>query len=228
MNSQARAASLPSFLAKWLLYFEWRIQQELISFSAALAPASRVLDAGAGECQHRPYFDKHRYVAVDLAVGDAHWDYGKLDVLADLAALPLASNTFDAAIHIVTLEHVPEPKLVLTEIARCLRPGAPLLAVVPHEWEVHQHPHDYYRYTCFGMRYLLEQAGFKDIVIQPSGGFFRLLARRALNSLQFFPWPFKAIAFVFAAPAAMLLPLFDPLDKRKDFTVGYVCTARKA
>ena len=36
MNSQARAASLPSFLSKWLLYFEWQIQQELISFAAAL------------------------------------------------------------------------------------------------------------------------------------------------------------------------------------------------
>ena len=228
MNSQARAASLPSFLSKWLLYFEWQIQQELRLFSAALAPASKVLDAGAGECQHRPYFTKHRYVAVDLALGDAQWDYGKLDALADLAALPLASNTFDAAIHIVTLEHVPEPKQVLQEIARCLRPGAPLLAVVPHEWEVHQHPHDYYRYTCYGMRYLLEQTGFKDIVIEPSGGFFRLLARRTLNSLQFFPWPFKAIAFLLAAPAAMILPLFDPLDKRKDFTVGYLCTARKA
>ena len=228
MNSQARAASLPSFLSKWLLYFEWQIQQEVKSFAAALAPASKVLDAGAGECQHRSYFKGHRYVGVDLAVGDTQWDYGKLDALADLAALPLAANTFDGAIHIVTLEHVPEPKQVLAEIARCLRPGAPLLAVVPHEWEVHQHPHDYYRYTCFGMRYLLEQTGFKDIVIEPSGGFFRLLARRCLNSLQFFPWPLKAIAFLFAAPAALLLPLFDPLDKRKDFTVGYLCTARKA
>ena len=228
MNSQARAASLPSFLSQWLLYFEWQIQQELKRFSAQLPSGSRVLDAGAGECQHRPYFDRHRYVVVDLAVGDAQWDYGKLDALVDLASLPLAANSFDAAIHIVTLEHVPEPKLVLAEIARCLRPGAALLAVVPHEWEVHQHPHDYYRYTCFGMRYLLEQTGFKDIEIKPSGGLFRLLARRTLNSLQFFPWPFKAIAFLLAAPAAMVLPLFDSLDKRKDFTVGYVCIARKA
>ena len=228
MNSQARAVSLPPFLAWWVLYFEWRIQQELQSFIRMLPAASKVLDAGAGECQHRRYFTGHRYVGVDLAVGDSHWDYGKLDAVADLAALPFASESFDAAIHIVTLEHVPEPKKVLVEIARCLRPGAHLLAVVPHEWEVHQHPHDYYRYTCFGMQYLLEQAGFKDIGVRPAGGFFRLLGRRVLNSMQFFPWPFKALAFLLAAPVALVLPLFDGLDKRKDFTVGYLCTARKA
>ena len=228
MNSQARALSMPSWLARWLLYFEWQIDQELQHFAQSLPPKALVLDAGAGECQHRRYFPAQRYFAVDLAVGDAAWDYHQLNAIADLAALPLATNCFDAAIHIVTLEHVPEPKQVLSEIARCLRPGAPLLAVVPHEWEVHQHPNDYYRYTCFGMRYLLQQAGFTDIRIQPSGGLFRLLSRRTLNSLQFFPWPFKAVAFLFAAPAALLLPLFDSLDKNKDFTAGYLCTARKA
>lgn len=228
MNSQDRAASLPSWLAHWLLYFEWQIQQELRQFAASLPESASVLDAGAGECKHRQYFQAQRYFPVDLAVGDDTWDYHQLAAIADLAALPLRTGSFDAAINIVTLEHVTEPKQVLSEIARCLRPGGRLLAVVPHEWEVHQHPNDYYRYTCFGMRYLLEQSGFTDIVIRPSGGFFRLAARRCLNSLQFFPWPFKVIAFLFAAPAAMILPLFDGLDKRKDFTLGYLCTARKA
>ncbi len=228
MNSQDRAASLPSWLAHWLLHFEWQIQQELRQFAASLPASALVLDAGAGECKHRKYFQAQRYVPVDLTVGDDTWDYHQLAAIADLAALPLRTGSFDAAINIVTLEHVAEPKQVLSEIARCLQPGGRLLAVVPHEWEVHQHPNDYYRYTCFGMRYLLEQSGFTDIVIRPSGGFFRLAARRCLNSLQFFPWPFKVFAFLFAAPAAIVLPLFDGLDKRKDFTLGYLCTARKA
>lgn len=227
MNSQQRAVGMPQWLARWVLFFEWEIQRSLEQFSAGLPPFSRVLDAGAGECEHKQYFTGHRYFAVDLAVGDSTWNYGKLNAVADLAALPLRAAAFDAAIHIVTLEHVPEPKQVLQEIGRCLKPGAPLLVVVPHEWEVHQHPHDYFRYTCFGMQYLLEQAGFTSIEIRPSGGYFRMLSRRLLNSLQFFGWPWKALVFLMVAPAAMILPLFEPLDKKKDFTVGYLCTARK-
>ena len=227
MNSQQRAAGMPQWLARWVLFFEWEIQNSLQQFSASLAPFSRVLDAGAGECQHKCHFSGHRYFAVDLAIGDANWNYGKLNAVADLAALPLAAATFDAAIHIVTLEHVPEPKLVLQEISRCLRPGAPILVVVPHEWEVHQHPHDYFRYTCFGMRYLLEQAGFTSIEVRPSGGYFRLLARRLLNSLPFFSWPWKALVFLIVSPVALMLPMLEPLDKNKDFTLGYICTARK-
>src|SRR5262245_4154067 len=44
------------------------------------APGARVLDLGAGEGRYRERFGGRRYVAVDLALGDARWDYGDLDV----------------------------------------------------------------------------------------------------------------------------------------------------
>ena len=74
-----------------------------------------MLDAGAGERVHARYFARQRYVAVDLAVGDADWNYGKLDAIADLTALPFPSDCFAACINIVTLEHVREPA--------CAHPG---------------------------------------------------------------------------------------------------------
>ncbi len=61
----------------------------------------------------------------------------------------------------VTLEHLPEPGLALAEIARTLEPGGRLLIAAPHEWEVHQAPHDYFRYTRYGLQYLLERAGVR-------------------------------------------------------------------
>ena len=67
-----------------------------------------------------------------------------------------------------------------------LAPGGRLLLAAPHEWEVHQAPHDYFRYTRFGLRYLLEKAGLEPIEMRAVGGYFRLLARRLLNGLQFF------------------------------------------
>jgi SAM-dependent methyltransferase len=227
MRFGALQRRLPRFLWRHILHFEAMIEDSLASFAAALPAGARLLDAGAGEARHRRWFPRQRYVAVDLAVGDSAWDYGKLDAVADLQALPFPESCFDACLNVVTLEHVREPWRVLCELSRVLAPGGMALLVVPQEWEMHQVPHDYYRYTRFGLAYLLEQAGFQSFSIQPAGGFFRLLARRLWNALQFFPWFLLPFAVILAAPPALLLPFVDWLDRERNFTLGYVCTARK-
>lgn len=225
----SRAQSLlPAWLRRYLLHFDYAIEDAVRDFAAALPGGAAVLDAGAGESRHRGHFGRQRYVALDLAVGDQQWDYGALDVLGDLSRLPLRDASFDAALNIVTLEHVKEPGTVLRELARVLKPGGRLLIVVPHEWEVHQAPHDFFRYTCHGLRHLLESAGFVVESLDPVGGYFRLMSRRVLNGLQFFPGPFFVLAALVALPVGLVLPLFDGLDRERNFTLGYRCIARKS
>ena len=81
------------------------------------------------------------------------------------------------------------------------------------------------------MQYLLEKAGFDAIEIRAVGGYFRLVARRLLNGLQFFTGGARWLGFVPAAmilvPPALILPLLDALDRERNFTAGYICTARK-
>lgn len=218
---------LPTWLFRHVLHFESVIEQSVAEFGASLPEGARVLDAGAGEGRHRACFARQRYIAFDLAVGDASWDYAGLDARGDLAALPFRDACFDAVIHIVTLEHVREPQRVMAELGRVLKPGGRLLLVAPHEWEEHQAPHDYFRYTRYGLAYLLANAGFPDARIEPVGGFFRLLARRLLNALQFFPGVSVVPAALFFVPPALLLPLLDGLDRTRAFTLGYTCTAVK-
>lgn len=227
MSYQGLRERLPGWLRPHILHFETAIDAAVKSFADSLAGGAWVLDAGAGESVHAPLFARQRYCGVDLAIGDTAWDYGGLDALADLTALPFRDGAFAACINIVTLEHVKEPACVLRELARVLAPDGRLLLVAPHEWEVHQSPHDYYRYTRHGLAYLLERAGFAQYEIQPVGGYFRLLSRRLLNGLQFFPGLWLPVAALFLAPPALVLPLFDFLDRNKDFTLGYICTARK-
>jgi SAM-dependent methyltransferase len=218
---------LPPGLRGYVMHFEAAIEYAVKSFAASLPAGARVLDAGAGEGNYRAYFTAQRYTGLDLGVGDAAWDYSGLDVVGNLDALPFASGAFDASLNVVTLEHVREPGRVLAEIARSLAPGGKFLLIAPHEWEEHQQPHDYYRYTRYGLDYLLRQAGFDALEIRPVGGFFRLLSRRLLNALQFFPGPLMPLAAIFFAPPALVLPLLDPLDRRQNFTLGYICSARK-
>ncbi len=231
MSCNALAYRLPGVLKRHVLHFEAAIETAVSHFAAGLAPGQRVLDAGAGEGRYAAEFSRQRYTGIDLAVGDQKWNYGRLDAIGDLAALPFSSGCFDAALNVVTLEHLAEPGAALSEISRTLRPGGQLLLIAPHEWEVHQAPHDYFRYTRYGLQYLLERANFSDIRIEPVGGYFRLLARRLLNGLQFFSGGARWILFVpaalFLVPPALFLPLLDGFDREKNFTLGYLCTAKR-
>jgi len=225
------AYRLPKPLRRHILHFEVEIEDAVAAFAASLPQAARVLDAGAGEGQYAHHFARQKYCAVDLGVGDTAWDYTRLHAVADLAALPFRDHAFDAALHIVTIEHLREPARALAEIARTLAPGGRLLIAAPHEWEVHQAPHDYFRYTRYGLAYLLETAGFEVVDLRPAGGYFRLLARRLLNGLQFLTGGLRWLWFVPAAilvvPPALILPYLDFLDRDRNFTLGYLCIARK-
>jgi SAM-dependent methyltransferase len=222
---------LPRPLRRHVLHFEVEIEDAVAAFARRLPEGARVLDAGAGQAQYARFFAGRRYYGVDLGVGDQAWDYSRLDAIADLAALPFPNATFAAALHIVTIEHLREPGCALAELARILVPGAPLLLAAPHEWEVHQAPHDYFRFTRYGLAYLLDKAGFETLQLDPAGGYFRLLARRLLNGLQFFTGGLRWLGFLPAAilviPPALLLPFLDFLDRDRNFTLGYICTARK-
>ena len=232
MRYSGLAYRLPRPLRRYILHFETAIEDAVEAFAGALPAGARVLDAGAGEGQYAHHFALQRYCGVDLAVGDVAWDYSRLDAIADLSALPFQSGLFDAALHIVTIEHLREPGRALREIARTLAPRGTLLVAAPHEWEVHQAPHDYFRYTRYGLAWLLRSSGFEVIDMRPAGGYFRLLARRLLNGLQFFTGGLRWLWFIPAAlvvvPPALILPFLDFLDRDRNFTVGYICTARKA
>jgi SAM-dependent methyltransferase len=217
--------AMPAAVRRYVQHFEASIEDAVAEFAQSLEPGARVLDAGAGEGNYKRYFSQQRYCGLDLGVGDQKWDYTRLDVVGDLARLPFDTGTFDAAINIVTLEHVTDPARVVCELSRVLKSGGRLLLIAPLEWEEHQQPHDYFRYTRFGLEFLLKQAGFAEIAIEPVGGFFRLLSRRLFNALQFFPGPLMFVAAIFFVPPALILPLFDGIDRRRNFTLGYICRA---
>jgi SAM-dependent methyltransferase len=205
-----------------------------------IGSGGRVLDAGAGEGRFRRLFSQAQYVGVDLAVGDVLWDYSSLDVNADLLALPFRDRAFDLVVNTQVLEHVREPKVILLEIFRVLKPGGRLLLTAPQGWDEHQAPHDYFRFTSFALRYLLETTGYVVEEIKPMGGYFRYLGNRIGHlpkvlfpskrapawRIFFFPLEILALC-VFSGVITMLLTAVDFLDRERSFTLGYRCIAQK-
>lgn len=196
------------------------------------SPQTLILDAGAGECRYKSFFSKNKYISIDSAQGDVTWNYNNLDIKGTLYHLPFRSNVFDVVLNIVVLEHVKEPKEVLMELNRVLKPGGLLYIAIPLSWELHQVPHDYYRFTSFGLKYILESSEFKIVSLTAIGGFFWLLGRRIMGILEFFQKGWKYIIFFILAPVlGFIIPFtcyyLDRFDKEQNYTLGYFCIAKK-
>jgi SAM-dependent methyltransferase len=235
LNSRVRRAAervLPKFVLRALDPFEELVSERLAAFSKQITENSLVLDAGAGECRYAPLFKAHRYIALDSSVGDETWDYSGLDVVGDLEQIPAPTGVFDAVISVVVLEHTRKPQQVVEEMARVTRPQGKLFLVVPNQWEVHQPPNDFFRFTHYGVTHLLTVSGFRVLKIEPIGGYFWLMSRRCVNGLSFFQsglrWPlFFVLAPVFGLLLPVLLYFADGLDRKRDFTLGYICIGEK-
>jgi SAM-dependent methyltransferase len=235
LNARIRKAAerfLPKSLRRILDPFEAVICDRLAAFASELPASARVLDAGAGESRYRALFTRQQYVGIDNGAGAASWNYSRLDVIGNIEQIPFADGAFQAVISVVVLEHTREPRQVVAEMARVTRPAGKIFLVVPDQWEVHQAPNDFFRFTRYGVEHLMNAGGFRVQQIVAVGGFGWLMSRRSINVLTFFQGGVRWPVFVVAAPfLGLLLPAFfywaDRFDRRRDFTLGYICVAER-
>ena len=199
-----------------------------------------VLDAGAGEGNWRNLFAHAHYKTQDNCTGYEDWDYSHLDYNCDITSIPVDDSRFDVVLLTEVLEHLPEPLLALKELNRILRKGGCLYLTAPQGWEEHIPPHDYYRYTQYGLRYLLEKAGFRIEQIEKRGGYFKYIAFRMWHAI-FMPFLnretlFKSVAgacikivlMFFLVPVSLICYFVDDVfDKEKKLTLGYQVIAVK-
>lgn len=165
----------------------WFVTRHVESVAASLPRGTSILDAGAGECVYKGLFSHVQYKSIDLAVGDSKWNYGNLDYVGPLDNMPIESATFDAVLCTQVLEHVEWPRECVREMCRVLKPGGRLFMTVPMSHAEHQAPHDFFRYTSFGLRSICTQAGFSEVHIEPFGGLWTRWAYELPRGLDVIP-----------------------------------------
>jgi SAM-dependent methyltransferase len=144
---------------------------------------SKVLDYGCGGSPYRPLFGSSTYHRADLAGGrDLDFEYGHD------ARLPSEISGYDCVLSTQVLEHVEDPATYLRECYRVLCPGGCLILTTHGLYEDHACPYDYWRWTVYGLKRLVETSGLKvdaakKLTTGPRSAVF--LAEREFHRLRF-------------------------------------------
>jgi len=138
----------------------------------------KVLDVGAGSySRYIDVFNCKEYIKMDIRPGK------NVDIVGMAEDIPFESETFDSVICTQVLEHLAEPSKAISEIYRVLKKGGHCLLSAPQINELHEEPHDYFRYTKFGLIEMFSKQGFEILKCNQIGGFFTMMAQLVIRYL---------------------------------------------
>jgi SAM-dependent methyltransferase len=128
----------------------------------------RMLDVGCGRKPYAELFHVSEHLGLELDTPQAR-ARAQADVFYDGQRFPFPEARFETVFASQVFEHVFEPDAFLAEAHRVLVPGGQLLLTMPFVWDEHEQPHDFARYSSFGIRHLLEKHGFRLLALHKSG-----------------------------------------------------------
>jgi len=206
-----------------------------------------LLDLGCGVKPFSSLYNKYTEKSVGIDVAQSPHGTSHADKIYDGKTIPFEDASFDIVFCTEVMEHVPEPTNFLNEINRVLQPGGMLIMTTPFMVPLHEEPYDFYRYTKYGIRHLLEKSSFEKINIEPFGDYFgvviaisiqimvkfwRILANKTGMKFLYTPWNLFIFLFVVIPQWMYLLyyraPILGRVKKYLSATTrGYGYTAIK-
>lgn len=225
-----------------IVNFNARARNEWIASKARLIPReSRVLDAGAGECQYSSLFQHCDYKTQDFVEYSGNtsgplaetWQYGKIDYVCDIVNIPVPDESFDMVLCTEVLEHVPRPIETIKELARVLSDNGTLLLTAPLSSGIHQQPYHFYGgYSPHFYRKFMPEFGLEIKEIKPVGGLLKHVSQEILRTGRILKEraPDKLSIWMYYVIMCQLPKFLTKLDNDifiEEFTVGYLIEAVK-
>jgi len=190
----------------------------------------RILEAGAGASPFKYLLRKRGDEVVTLDVEDRQ---GGVDILGDIQDMhEVESSSIDTILCTQVLEHVRSPSRAFTEMARVLKPGGVLILSAPHLSMIHEAPHDYFRFTNYGLAALCLDSGFAEPQIRSTSGLLAFLVHPLSVGLMTLAgswpglrWPAWALNYLLLVRAVALLD--QVLGVREMFPTDHLVIARR-
>lgn len=133
--------------------------------------SGKLLDLGCGKA---PLYILYKELVTEVVCAD--WGNSPhvnshVDDFFDLnMKFPYDSDQFDTIILSDVLEHIRYPERTLSEAYRVLKMNGHLFLNVPFYYPIHEGPFDFFRYTEFALRNMVEKAGFRIVHFSYLGG----------------------------------------------------------
>jgi len=184
-----------------------------------------VLDIGCGKMRYRDLILSSKkvtkYIGLDLDEGKFTYSV-RADMYWDGVKIPLDDNSIGSIILLEVLEHCTDPRIVLREAYRILRPNGVIVLTTPFVYHLHGIPYDYQRITPFGIEKMLNELGMSNITITSGGSFDTSLAQMISNWICNRPMPhiIRRILRRLFVPIFKVLLFLDKKNLDKPFKNG--------
>lgn len=179
--------------------------------------------------------------ALNLGCGNRSFNYPnelneiRLDIIkraeciqADAHYLPFKNEMFDVIISSEVFEHLYNPYLVVDEIHRTLKKGGMVLITTRFLFHIHDAPHDFFRFTKYGLEYLFKEFSDIEVIPQHSGylTILIMLGRFQMEKTNIIRWISLPLA-IFVYMFSFLDPIVSKLFPTETVTSGYFIYCKK-
>ena len=192
--------------------YKWLITR---TFGRLVAPTARhahgrILDVGCGDRRVAHYFSAvaDRYIGLDYPT-TFYGQRDNVDVFGTALMLPFQDDSFDTVVSFEVLEHVTNPQAMVAELQRVVKPDGRVILTTPFMWGEHCEPHDYFRFSVYGLRRLFEDVGLEVVEQRRAGGFWTFFGQRLCYYLHhvFGPrlaWMHTSLSFMILVCSSLL------------------------
>lgn len=159
----------------------------------------------------------------------------RADIVADLnQPLLIEDGVADTVVSFQVLEHLSEPQTMINESFRILKSEGNIFLTVPFQWWIHEAPYDFFRYTRYGLEHLFNKAGFTNIQVVETTGFwtmwflkFNYQTARLIKGPIIFQMLIRGVLIPLWWLDQSIAPILDRYWPSHGEAAGYFVTAHK-
>lgn len=203
------------------------LQWEYLSKASKFAHG-KLLDVGCGQMPYKTIFLSRvrQYIGIDKHSSAA-------DIKEDFLKATIPAKSYDTVLCTQVLEHTPDPLAFLININKLLKKNGVLILTAPFTGYLHEAPHDYYRYTKYGLQYMLRNANFRIVYIKAEGNWITSIGQEIISYLEptfnlfllKYPKRLLQLSILWLIKALSHLP--ERFIKSQYSTINYIVVAKK-